>query len=139
MLFFEAMPPSCCRCNGNGKYLNCACVKVGQQCTNFLPKRRGRCSNLLQPSSMPTLSTALSPESGEAEGMATKNTSLQHEGDNDRSPRQLYPSAPMLIVLLPPHHLDPCTQLQHAFLLGCHWLVQNSRGENMMLRLLCTL
>ena len=38
------MPP-CCRCNGSGRCLNCACVKAGKICTNCLPHRRGKCSN----------------------------------------------------------------------------------------------
>ena len=37
--------PSCCRCNGSGKCLNCACVKKGIHCTDCLPHCRGRCSN----------------------------------------------------------------------------------------------
>ena len=37
--------PSCCRCNGSGKCLNCACKKAGISCTNCLPLRRGKCKN----------------------------------------------------------------------------------------------
>ena len=37
--------PSCCRCNGSGKCLNCARVKKGIHCTDCLPHRRGRCPN----------------------------------------------------------------------------------------------
>ena len=39
----------CCRCNGDGKCKNCACVKAGRPCTTCLPARRGHCSNMKQP------------------------------------------------------------------------------------------
>ena len=37
--------PSCCRCNGSGRCLNCACVKAGTPCSNCLPQRKGNCAN----------------------------------------------------------------------------------------------
>ena len=37
--------PTCCRCNGSGRCVNCACVKSGFACTNCLPHRKGKCAN----------------------------------------------------------------------------------------------
>ena len=39
------MPPSCCRCNGSGRCVNCICKKSRNQCTNCLPGRRNQCAN----------------------------------------------------------------------------------------------
>ena len=41
----QEMPPTCCRCNGKGKCLNCVCVKANRPCESCLPGRRGLCSN----------------------------------------------------------------------------------------------
>ena len=39
----------CCRCNGDGKCRNCACVKANRRCTSCLPSRKGKCLNIKQP------------------------------------------------------------------------------------------
>ena len=38
--------PTCCRCNGSGRCVNCTCVKSGLACSNCLPLRKGNCANL---------------------------------------------------------------------------------------------
>ena len=37
--------PVCCRCNGKGRCIACACVKSGSRCIDCLPSRNGHCSN----------------------------------------------------------------------------------------------
>ena len=39
-----AAMPTCCRCNGNGRCLNCSCCKMGKHCLNC--RRKNRCRNL---------------------------------------------------------------------------------------------
>ena len=36
----------CCRCNKNGRCVNCKCVKVSRPCSTCLPSRLSRCSNI---------------------------------------------------------------------------------------------
>ena len=36
----------CCKCNRTGQCRGCACVKAGRFCSNCLPSRLGRCSNV---------------------------------------------------------------------------------------------
>ena len=38
--------PVCCRCNGRGRCISCACVKSGSRCIDCLPSRNGHCSNM---------------------------------------------------------------------------------------------
>ena len=48
----------CCRCNKNGRCLNCKCVKRSRPCSTCLPSRLSRCSNVpLLPNSVDGLST----------------------------------------------------------------------------------
>ena len=48
----------CCRCNKNGRCLNCKCVKRSRPCSTCLPSRLSRCSNVpLLPNSVEGLST----------------------------------------------------------------------------------
>ena len=37
--------PVCCRCNGRGCCISCACVKFGSRYLDCLPSRSGHCAN----------------------------------------------------------------------------------------------
>ena len=54
--------PQCCRCNGSGRCVSCACARAKKDCTNCLPSRRSRCSNFVPPPNIPQLSRSLSTE-----------------------------------------------------------------------------
>ena len=41
---------TCCRCNKSGSCRNCSCVKANSKCTNCLPSRLNKCSNISDPS-----------------------------------------------------------------------------------------
>ena len=83
----------CCKCNRSSKCRQCACVKAGRKCSDYLPCRVGTCCNLSDTSQVgatPALhlvptETALSP--GE------DSSSSQHSPNISRA--QVYPEWPL--------------------------------------------
>ena len=54
--------PQCCHCNAGGKCVNCVCVKSQRQCSNYLPSRKGCCSNTkLSPALQPPVTAQVLP------------------------------------------------------------------------------
>ena len=54
--------PQCCRCNGSGRSVSCACARAKKDCTICLPSKRSRCSNNVPPQNIPQLSRSLCTE-----------------------------------------------------------------------------
>ena len=65
-LLYRNSMPACCRCNGSGRCVRCACRRSGRPCTTCLPSRNGRCSNntncLTPPAPPPPAAQAPVPE-----------------------------------------------------------------------------
>ena len=68
----------CCRCNRTGSCRGCACVKARKQCSNCLPSKLGRCSNI---SSTP-IPSAATPTTNQS----TTNTTLLLTSASNGSP-----------------------------------------------------
>ena len=54
--------PQCCRCNGSGRCVSCACARAKTDCTYCLPSKRSRCSNFVPPQNIPQLAMSLCTE-----------------------------------------------------------------------------
>ena len=103
--------PHCCRCNGSGRCVSCACARNGKACTNCTPGRNGRCENFSVSTLSPDNATVVQPSPFETlqdlqslvETRDTTYNNLNDIGDGRQTGSE--PESPRHHALLPPDFL----------------------------------
>ena len=88
--------PVCCRCNGNGRCINCKCRKSGKACTNCLPLKKDQCKNRV--SIPPTTSSINSSTQNTTSSTCMSQMSPNHakNSTNHVSPSNLCNNSPFV-------------------------------------------